>query len=193
MREALKRLIHAAATLVVAPMLVSYFVRSRLLGPDRAIEGSTQMLATAPGLTGQYLRRAFLTRVLSQCARTATIEYGTVFSHAGARLEDGAYIGPYCTVGYIHIEAGALIGPGVQLLSGAHTHGSDDPSRPIRDQPIDRRLVRIGRGAWIGAGAIVMADVGANAIVGAGAVVTEEVPAGVVAAGVPARVLRQRA
>jgi acetyltransferase-like isoleucine patch superfamily enzyme len=151
------------------------------------------MLATAPGLAGQYLRRAFLIRVLSRCARTATIEYGTVFSHAGARLEDGAYIGPYCTVGLIHIEAGALIGPGVQLLSGGHTHGSDDPSRPIRDQPIDRRLVRIGRGAWIGAGAIVMADVGANAIVGAGAVVTEQVPAGVVAAGVPARVLRQRA
>jgi acetyltransferase-like isoleucine patch superfamily enzyme len=173
-------------------MLASYFVRARLFGSARAIQGSTQMLATAPGLTGQYLRRAFLTRVLSRCARTATIEYGTVFSHAGARLEDDAYIGPYCTVGLIHIEAGALVGPGVQLLSGAHTHGSDDPSRPIRDQPIDRRLVRIGRGAWIGAGAIVMADVGANAIVGAGAVVTEEVPAGVVAAGVPARVLRRR-
>ena len=193
MREALKRLIHAAATLVVAPMLVSYFVRSRLLGPDRAIQGSTQMLATAPGLTGQYLRRAFLTRVLSQCARTATIEYGTVFSHAGARLEDGAYIGPYCTVGHIHIEAGALIGPGAQLLSGSRTHGSDDRSRPVRDQPIDRRLIHIGRGAWVGAGAIVMADIGPNAIVGAGAVVTEQIPAGVVAAGVPARVLRQRA
>jgi virginiamycin A acetyltransferase len=192
MREALKRLIHLGATLAVAPMVASYFVRARLVGGDQAIQGSTQMLASAPGLIGQYLRRAFLRRVLPQCARTATIEYGTVFSHAGARLEDDAYIGPYCTVGYIHIEAGALIGPGVHLLSGAHTHGLDDPSRPVRDQPIDRRLVRIGRGAWIGAGAIVMADIGANAIVGAGAVVTEQVPPGVVAVGVPARALRQR-
>ena len=41
--------------------------------------------------------------------------------------------------------------------------------------------------------AVVMADVGPNAIVGAGAVVTEPIPASVVAAGVPARVIRQRA
>ena len=53
--------------------------------------------------------------------------------------------------------------------------------------------MRIGAGSWIGSGAIVMADVGANAVVGAGAVVTKPVPDAVVAAGVPATVIRTRA
>jgi acetyltransferase-like isoleucine patch superfamily enzyme len=52
--------------------------------------------------------------------------------------------------------------------------------------------VRIGEGAWIGSAAVVMADVGRHSVVGAGSVVTKPIPDGVVAAGVPARVIRQR-
>ena len=51
----------------------------------------------------------------------------------------------------------------------------------------------IGEGSWIGAGAVIMADVGKGSIVGAGAVVTKPVPEAVIAAGVPARwAIRQR-
>jgi acetyltransferase-like isoleucine patch superfamily enzyme len=62
----------------------------------------------------------------------------------------------------------------------------------MRDQAGTPQLVRIGAGAWIGGAAVVMADVGANTIVGAGAVVTKPLPDGVVAGGVPARVLYNR-
>ena len=102
------------------------------------------------------------------------------------------YIGPGCSVGLVHIERDVLIGSGVHLTSGRQTHGSADPNRPIRDQEGALTLVRIGAGAWIGSGAIVMAAVGANAVVGAGAVVAKPVPDGVVAAGVPATVIRTR-
>jgi virginiamycin A acetyltransferase len=62
----------------------------------------------------------------------------------------------------------------------------------MRDQPGSLRPVRIGEGAWIGNGAIVMADVGRHTIVAAGAVVTKPLPDYAIAAGIPARVIRMR-
>ena len=71
-------------------------------------------------------------------------------------------------------------------------HGTSDSSLPIRDQEGEFVHITIGAGSWIGAGAVVMADVGRDSIIGAGAVVTRPIPASVVAAGVPARVLYSR-
>ena len=78
------------------------------------------------------------------------------------------------------------------MPSGGRTHGIDDLGVAIRDQPGSPERVRIGAGAWIGSAAIVMADVGRDSVVGAGAVVTRSVPDRVVAAGVPARVVKRR-
>ena len=52
--------------------------------------------------------------------------------------------------------------------------------------------MRIGAGAWIGSAAVVLADVGRGTIVGAGSVVTKPLPDDVIAAGVPAKVIRPR-
>ena len=173
------------------PAIVSYTVRARIMGRDRALEGSTQALALLPGLLGQYLRRAFLAQVLAECHETATIEFGTIFSQAGARIAQDAYIGPRCHLGLVDIGKGVLIGPAVHIPSGARTHGIE-LDQPIREQPQHRSRVTVGEGAWIGSAAVVLADVGANTVVGAGAVVTRPVPANSVAAGVPARVIKSR-
>ena len=92
----------------------------------------------------------------------------------------------------VHVEADVLIGEGVHIPSGGTTHGIADLTIPIREQPGERRMVRIGKGSWIGSGAIVLADVGRDTIVGAGSVVTKPLPDRVVAAGVPAKVVRSR-
>jgi carbonic anhydrase/acetyltransferase-like protein (isoleucine patch superfamily) len=79
----------------------------------------------------------------------------------------------------LHADAGAPLTVGADVTIGHHAvvHG-----------------VRVGDGALIGIGAIVLGgvEVGEGAIVAAGAVVPEgtRVPPGVVVAGVPARVLR---
>jgi maltose O-acetyltransferase len=80
------------------------------------------------------------------------------------------------------------VGPGVQLLACDHPR---DPK--LRRQ--DRELafpISIGSNVWIGGGAIVCprVSIGDDSIIGAGSVVTRNIPAGVVAAGVPCRVVR---
>src|SRR5688500_4536618 len=192
MRDALKALAHALCWIAVTPSVISWWLRSLVIGRDRALEGSTQAWALVPGLTGQYLRRAFLSRTLQSCARSATIEFGTLFSSASASIGERAYIGPRCHLGWAVIEDDALLAAGVHVPSGARTHGIDDLSMPIRDQPTLKTPVRIGRGCWIGSAAVVMADVGRHAVIAAGAVVTRAIPDATIAGGVPARVLRHR-
>jgi virginiamycin A acetyltransferase len=192
-REIAKSGARGLATLLVSPMLLSYAVRSRVLGADRALEGSSQRLSLIPGIIGQYLRGAFLRQVLAACHPTATVEFGVLFSQTGTRIDQQVYIGPRCHIGLAHLEADVLLGAGVHVPSGARTHGTDDLSTAIRLQQNTRTLVRIGAGAWVGSGAVVMADVGPGSVVGAGSVVTREIPPNVVAAGVPARVIRARA
>lgn len=192
MREVAKLVAHSIAWLAVTPSVWSWQVRSLVVGADKALESSTQAWALVPGLTGQYLRRAFLCRTLRSCARTATVEFGTLFSSASAQIGDRVYIGPRCHIGWAIIESNVLIAAGVHIPSGARTHGTEDATLPIRDQRVEKRAVRIGTGAWIGSAAVVMADVGSDAVVGAGAVVTKAIPQRAVAGGVPARVLRTR-
>jgi acetyltransferase-like isoleucine patch superfamily enzyme len=192
MRDLAKRLALMAATLAVTPALLSVWIRRAFVGPDRAVEASTQAFGLVPGLTGQYLRRAFLMHVLAECHPSATIEFGTIISAAGARIGERVYVGPRCHLGLVQLDREVLIAAGVHIPSGGRIHGDAETLGAFRDQPIERRLVRIHAGAWIGSGAVVMADVGEGTLVGAGAVVTRPLAAGVVAAGVPARVLRPR-
>jgi virginiamycin A acetyltransferase len=192
LRDAVKTVMHAVAWIAVTPSVISWRLRTRIVGADRALEASTQAWSLVPGLTGQYLRRAFLSRTLRACATNATIEFGTLFSSASASIGSRAYIGPRCHLGWAVIEDDALLAAGVHVPSGAKTHGIDDPAIPIRDQPTLKTPVRIGAGTWIGSAAIVMADVGRDAVIAAGAVVTRPIPDRSIAGGVPARVIRHR-
>jgi acetyltransferase-like isoleucine patch superfamily enzyme len=193
MREGLKIAMRGLALIAALPALASFAIRRRLLGADRALEGSTQALALVPGLPGQYLRRAFLGHALARCHSSSVVCYGTTFSQSGALIDERAYVGPGCHLGLVHIERDVLIGSGVHVTSGKQTHGTDNPDVPIRDQPGIRTLVRIGAGSWIGSAAVIMANVGSNAVIGAGSVVIDPIPDSVIAAGVPARVIRTRA
>lgn len=80
------------------------------------------------------------------------------------------------------------IGPNVQLLTP--THPLDPDLR--RDGWEAAGPITLGDNVWLGGGVIVLAGVsiGADTVVGAGAVVTRDLPAGVVAVGNPARVIR---
>ena len=192
LRQMLKSAANGVALVAALPVLASFKVRSVVIGRDRALESSTQALAILPGLLGQYLRRAFLSVALERCHGSAAVCFGTIFSQTGARIDENVYVGAYCVLGRVHLERDVLIGSGVHIPSGPNTHGVDRLDRPIRSQPGSLRIVRIGAGTWIGNNAIVLNDVGRNSVIAAGAVVTNPIPDEVIAAGVPARVIRRR-
>lgn len=111
------------------------------------------------------------------------------------RIGAGSRIGLYSVLNggdSIHVGERCLISGFVYLQTSMHRSGRSDLD--IQDQGYDHAEVRIGRGAWIGAHAIVMpgCSVGSGAVIGSNAVVTRGVPAGAVAVGVPARIIRQK-
>jgi len=187
-----KATVRFVALVAVFPVLVGFWTNAALVGRNRALESSSQLLSLFPGIAGQYLRRAFLQRVLAGCHHSALVEFGTLFSQSGAILDANVYVGTRCQLGLVHLERDVLLASAVQIPSGGKTHYFDDATKPIREQGGERKMVTIGAGAWIGTGAIVLADVGKGTIVAAGAVVTKPLPENVIAAGIPAKVIRHR-
>lgn len=191
-KSIIKNCLYFAAHLAVVPLLIVHWLKLPLFGKDRALEGSTQLLALWPGVSGQYVRRAFLSWTVTYCHRTASIGFGTIFSKTDLWVGEHVYIGPFCSFGNVRIERDTLIATGVHIPSGSKMHGIARTDLPIRQQPGEFKRVIIGEDCWIGNGAIIMADVGAHTVIGAGSVVTKSIPPLVIAAGVPATVIRER-
>ncbi|MFI0542804.1 acyltransferase [Streptomyces sp. WSLK1-3] len=126
------------------------------------------------------------------------------------RLGDDSYIaahayvtgelttGSHCTLNpFTTVRGNVVLGDGVRV--GAHTsllgfNHSMAPDRPVFRQPLTSRGIRVGDDVWIGSHVVVVdgMTIGDHCVIVAGAVVTRDVPAWSVAAGNPARVLRDR-
>lgn len=112
-----------------------------------------------------------------------------LYVHSASGIEIGrwAFLNQGCRIEgrkRVSIGEGALIGPFCMFENVNH-----------RKEGPEGLPISVGRGAWIGAGCILLpgAVVGDGATVGAGSVVRGEVPAGETWAGVPARPVRRAA
>jgi acetyltransferase-like isoleucine patch superfamily enzyme len=77
---------------------------------------------------------------------------------------------------------------------GDSDHRYDDPDLPITAQGfVPRGPVKIGDNVWFGVNCVVTGgvEIGERAVIGANSVVTRDIPAGTIAAGAPAKVLRE--
>lgn len=149
-----------------------------------------QGCAQFPGIVGDYARAAFYWMTLRDCASDVRISFGSFFAHREVTVEPRVYIGSYCVLGRTRIGAGTQIASHVQILSGRYQHSRDESGSISSVDPDAFVEIEIGAHCWIGAGAIVMADVGEGTTVGAAAVVTNPISPRSVAVGNPAQVKR---
>ena len=116
-------------------------------------------------------------------------------------IQKNASIGARCKVSShtfvcegVTIEDDVFVGHGVMFINDRYPRATSGGQLQTE---ADWTVVatRVGRGASIGSGAVVLCGVtiGAGAMIGAGAVVTRDVPADAVVAGVPARLLARGA
>jgi len=172
--------------------LVLVFPCALTAGFGRVAAGFTfwaQALALLPGLPGDYLRVAFYCLTLERCHPESRIQFGSFFAHSAARVGKGVYIGTYCVFGRVHIGERTQIGSAVQVLSGRSQHPRDASGRILGSHQGAFTTIHIGSDCWLGAQAIVMADVGDATTIGAGSVVVHEIPPASVAVGNPARLI----
>jgi len=192
MKTLVKQLVEFTALIVVLPAYGMYRLGAMLAGPDKAFPGWSDTFSLLPGLTGQYLRRAFYSLTLERCGENACLSFGSIFSHSTASVGANVYVGSFCSLGDITLEDDVLIASKVSIMNGTQQHDIARIDIPIREQPGIFTPVTIGEGSWIGEGATVSADVGKHCVIGAGSVVTKPIPDYAIALGVPAKVVRFR-
>ncbi|TRW47096.1 sugar O-acetyltransferase [Georgenia yuyongxinii] len=179
-------------------------MRERMLAGDPYIADDPELVeryAVAVDLMAAYnattvrqgpLRRRLLEELLGGVGEGTEIrppfyvDYGTQIT-VGARF--------FANYGLVALDVAAItigddvqMGPNVQLLT---------PTHPVEPEPRRQKWeaaqpITIGDNVWLGGGVVVCpgVSIGENTVVGAGAVVTKDLPAGVVAVGNPARVVR---
>lgn len=115
--------------------------------------------------------------------------------HARIQIGNRCSISGHCTItskDSVELEEGVLIARYVYISD--HSHSYNDVNTPIRDQgTTPANPVKIKRGAWIGQGAVICpgVTVGANSVVAANSIVKDDVPDHAIAAGAPARIVKQ--
>jgi acetyltransferase-like isoleucine patch superfamily enzyme len=148
-----------------------------------------QWIAPLPGFPGSFARAAFYRMTLEDCSIDVVIGLGSYFSRRGAIVGRNVSIGSYCIIGQAAIGARTQISSHVEIPGGRLQHVRDANGRLSDTVGGVDRLV-IGEDCWIGASAVVMANVGSQSTIGAGSVVVRDIAPGVVAVGAPAKAIK---
>lgn len=185
--------------MVVARLLyhVAWFatlVRAELARWTFGIDGVSKMLYGCPQPFVSKLLRRYGARVgASSVLNSPLVLHNADRDYSHLTIGEGCHVGRLVFLDLtrpIEVADEATVSMGTTILTHQHVGRS---SLAEKGYPPKAAEVRIGPGAYLGAGAIILAgvEVGACAIVAAGSVVLSDVPAYHVVAGVPARVVKR--
>ncbi|MBU3607773.1 DapH/DapD/GlmU-related protein [Polynucleobacter nymphae] len=159
-----------------------FFNKARLIRQPTRIRGYRNILFGKDFTTGQYCR----IEAGDKSDNTPSLIFGN-----NVQINDKCHIGAF---NQIKIGNNVLIASGVFISD--HDHGSMN-LEDLLISPASRRLVyapvTIEDNVWIGENVVILKGVkiGSSSVIAAGAVVTSDVPSFSLAAGVPARIIKQ--
>ncbi len=140
------------------------------------------------------LRGMLFKPFIGKCGRNFTVGRDvTIRLPSRVSIGDNVYIAKGCwleATGRIEIDDEVMLAPYVVVVTS--THGFRDGS--VHGGGVHLAPVRIGKGTWVAAHAVIVGGVriGAGNLVGANAVVTKDTEDNVFVGGVPARVIAPR-
>lgn len=149
-----------------------------------------------PGIEGIILRRLLYGKLFKRLGMKSLIYSGVFLTHTY-----GIEVGDYFSInsgalidgrGGIKIGSGVMIGPHTVIVSSSHQ--TNDFRKPMTSLDHIMEPVTISDDVWIGANAFIRGgvEIGRGAIIGAGSVVLRNVPEFMVAAGNPAKIVKDR-
>lgn len=152
-----------------------------------------------PGAVGVIVRYSLYSKLLSGCGKNFyTLSGCHITGFRNIMVGDNVYCNHNVVIraldtgnNSIVIGDNVIIEPSAMILSSNH---KSEGQKDILFQGHESGHVRIGIGAWIGAGAIILPDVtiGMGAVIGAGSIVTKDVEEFSVVAGNPAKKIGER-
>ncbi len=141
-----------------------------------------------------WLRPILLRKIFAKCGANAYIEppFHANFGGKHVRVGDNFYANFNLTLvddGNINIGNDCMFGPNVTIVTASHPVA---PEKRRGGYQFNKD-VNIGNDVWLAANVIILPGVtiGDGSVVAAGAVVNKDVPANVVVAGVPARIVKE--
>ncbi|KND40294.1 acyltransferase [Streptomyces stelliscabiei] len=161
---------------------------------QRAAQRGRQRLLGGDSEVGERCHVAGSAAVYPDRLRLGADSYIAAHAYVTGDLTTGTdcTLNPFTVVrGTVRLGSGVRIGAHTSLLGFNH---STAPDRPVFRQPLTSRGITVGDDVWIGSHVVVVdgVTVGDHCVIGAGAVVTKDLPAWSVAAGNPARRIRDR-
>lgn len=187
----------------IAPMAERLDHKQRMLSGELYLAGDALLVAdraecerlTRAFNEGESIeeRRAALSRLFGSVGDDVEIRPPFACDYGyNIEIEDRVFV----NFGAVFLDCAPVrIGEGTQVGPNVTLSAADHPREPgLRREGWElAKPVTLGRNLWIGTGVVVCPGVtiGDDTIVGAGSVVVRDIPPGVVAAGVPARVVRE--